>query len=132
MEEQFKFSDAWVFVSLLSYKKVFKPINLSNIIVNGDALNHAIFEINELRQGLEKLLLNELIEIDSETIRFTEKGNYIKKEINSKGGLFSKIENALKLINKLPKSNKQIDCGLSFLSEEKFTKAYELYSGNNN
>lgn len=41
----FEINDAWVFMAISNYDNQFKLIELSNIIMVGDMLNHAIFKL---------------------------------------------------------------------------------------
>ena len=132
-KKYFKFSDAWVFTSLYMYDSKFKKINLTNIIANGDALNHSIFEIEELKSAFTKLVEFDLIEIENDLIRLTEKGCQIKEKAeNDKGGLFQKNENILKRINSVStlKINHKLleESKFDFLNEKNFETSCENYT----
>ena len=128
----FEFSDGWVFTSLFMYDSKFKKVNLTNIIANGDALNHSIFEIKELQSAFVKLVNVGLIEIENNSLRLTEKGCVIKEKVtNDKGGFFQRIDNTLSWINKISilNSNSKLPqvLDIDFLNEVDFEIAYENY-----
>lgn len=127
--EYFNWSDAWVFTSLFIYDSNFRKINLVNILANGDALNHAILEFDELNSGLNKLIKSELIVINENQIRLTKLGIETKASSKKlKGGLFEKVNNTLKVINRLRMNNHSNEIiEFEFLSEEKLDNAYNEY-----
>ena len=127
--EYFEWSDAWVLTSLFMYSTDFKNLNLVNILANGDALNHAVFEFNELQSGFSKLVLTKLINVTENQIKLTKLGGEVKtKSEKLKGGLFEKVDNTLKIITQL---ECQVDSNdilaFDFLNEKKLNKAYTEY-----
>ena len=57
---KYEFSDGWLLVSILYYKK---GASLWNIISTGDMLNHSVFNLDELNSSINKLLANGYIEV---------------------------------------------------------------------
>ena len=128
--EYFEWADAWVFTSLFMYDTNYKNLVLVSVLANGDALNHAVFELNELSTGLSKLVKNNLIEIKENEIRLTKLGAEVKiKSENLKGGLFEKVDNTFKVLNQLRiETNKYKILEFNFLNEEKLNEAYNQYT----
>ncbi len=128
----FNFSDSWVFNTLFAYDLNFKKVNLVNIIAYGDALNHSIFNPEEIREGIEKLVNKNLIEINEEKIKLTEIAEKIKNKIMNKNvPFFNRIEKTLLEINKLNKETNKLELNkkvnLEFLNDSKFEIAYKEY-----
>ena len=129
----FEFSDAWVFMALFQYASEWKKIELSNIIAQGDMLNHAIFTLEELNNGFRKLQIKGLIKIKGDQIILSDEGLKIKKSVMDSGvGFFSMVDNALKKINtkKLRLENVDLDLisSCEFLSDKTLSRAYNQYT----
>jgi len=132
-ENYYTFSDAWVFMALFQYSSEEKIIDLTNIIAQGDMLNHAIFTLEELSLGFRKLQIKGLIKIEENKISLTEEAVGIREEVmGSMEGFFSMGDLTLKLLNSSQPEFKDLSFELiskcEFLSEENLTKAYNQYS----
>ena len=55
-------SDAWLLMSIQSVDK--KGTDLRGIISTGDYINHSIFNLDELKNGFEKLIAIDYVRID--------------------------------------------------------------------
>jgi len=129
----FEFSDAWVFMALFQYASEWKKIELSNIIAQGDMLNHAIFTLEELNNGFRKLQIKGLIKIKGDQIILSDEGLKIKKSVMDSGvGFFSMVDNALKKINTKKLRLENVDPNLisscEFLSDKTLSRAYHQYT----
>jgi len=128
----FEFSDAWVFMALFQYDSKWKKIDLTNIIAQGDMLNHAIFTLEELYNGFQKLQIKGLIKVKGDQIILLDVALGIKKSVmDSKVGLFSMVDNTLKRINsqKIRVENVHLNLisSCEFLTENNLSKAYNEY-----
>ena len=63
-------SDAWLLMSIISTDK--SGTDLRGIISSGDYINHSIFNLDELKNGLEKLISIDYVRIE-ESRYFTTK-----------------------------------------------------------
>ncbi len=125
--EFFEFSDAWVMTSLFMYDSKFQELILTHVIANGDVLNHAIFSLDELNKGFNKLIAANLIKFENDSIRLTESGLEIKAKVSrEKGGLFERINNTLKRLQKLNIYTSNIR-EQAFFDEKDLENAYNLY-----
>ena len=125
--EFFEFNDAWVLTSLFMYDSRFQELVLTHVIANGDLLNHAIFSLDELNEGFSKLIAANLIKFENDSIRLTELGLEIKaKASKEKGGLFERINNTLKKLQKLNISSPNVR-EQAFFDEKDLENAYNLY-----
>lgn len=88
----FKYADAWILLAIIYASKT-GVATLSKIIDFGDAINHAIFTMEELEGGLFRL-------IDAGYISESEDGYKITKRTNNLFSNFSlKNKSVLKHIN---------------------------------
>ncbi|MBJ2175756.1 hypothetical protein JBL43_15995 [Aureibaculum sp. A20] len=129
----FEFSDAWVFMALSNYELEWKKIELTNIIARGDMLNHAIFTLEELSNGFQKLQVKGLIKIKEDQIALSNLGlGIMKKVVDSKSGLFTMVDYALKRINTekiyIENISGNLISSCEFLTENNLSKAYKIYS----
>lgn len=125
--EFFEFNDAWVLTSLFMYDSRFQELVLTHVIANGDVLNHAIFSLDELNEGFNKLIAANLIKFENDSIRLTESGLEIKAKVSKeKGGLFERINNTLKKLQKLNISSPNVG-EQAFFDEKDLENAYNLY-----
>lgn len=123
----FEYSDAWLLNSLFMYDLEFKELILTNVIANGDALNHSIFTLDELNIGFNKLIDANLIQFRNNSIRLTELGVEIKtKASKDKGGFFQRIENSLNRLRNLKISSSNVSKHI-FFSERDLENAYNSY-----
>jgi predicted methyltransferase len=130
LEQYFSWSDAWVFTALYFTGRDEKIIDFGEIIATGDALNHAIFSVEEIRTAFIKLQSRGVVQIGDNKIRFTELGkSIIEKAEKVRGGVFSRVDISLKKLNsnrtKLPYCKEINDC--SFITQEIVIKAYKKY-----
>ncbi len=66
--------------------------NLTDVVRIGDAINHAIFTINELRGGFRRLEMAKLIQCEQGHYRATDSAREILRPIRSKGlDIFSEV-----------------------------------------
>ena len=120
----FIWSDAWVFASLQSAFNETGQFSYSSLIIAGDILNHAIMTSEQIKDGLIRLYMRGLLEIDQQNIKITRLAEMLYVEIEKKrGGLFSVVDNCLEVLNsprtKLP--NVKVDSQL-----ENFIKSFSL------
>lgn len=132
-KDYFEYSDGWVFITLFQYDSEWKKVDLTNMIAQGDMLNHAIFTLDELSNGFRKLQIKELIKINEDQIILSEEALRIKKSVlNSGVGLFSMVEYTLKLLNSKKVISENLDLNLiskcEFLTENNLSKAYQKYT----
>lgn len=81
IEKYFEASDGWLFATLKCMGK--GNLKLKNILSIGDSLNHAIFTLDEINNGLSRLESEEFIIVDNLKFHFTKKAkDFIKS--NSK------------------------------------------------
>lgn len=74
MEKQyFEKSDGWLFSTLKCFRENEK-ITLYKIISIGDTINHAIFTLNEINEGLSRLISDNYIELENDHVKITMKG----------------------------------------------------------
>ncbi len=135
-KDYFEYSDGWVFIALFQYNSEWKKIDLTNMIAQGDMLNHAIFTLEELSRGFRKLQTKELIKINGDQMILSEVALEIKKSVlNSGVGLFSMVEYALKRLNSKKVITKNLELNListcEFLTESNLSKAYQKYTNKN-
>ncbi len=129
---RFTWQDAWVFLALSTYDTTPKPIDLAKIIEAGDILNRAIFTLKELQAGFSKLAEYGLITVEHDQIKISEDARKIIHKVQqSKGGLFSMVDNALKRLNsprlKLPSPIESKQSTFDFLTEENLDIACKEY-----
>jgi hypothetical protein len=99
-ESFFTWSDAWVFASLRGAINDPGKFSLASLITTGDLLNHAIMTEDEIKQGLRRLYMRGLVEIDEENIKVTELAKILYAKVEKKrAGLFSVIDNCQKVLN---------------------------------
>ena len=99
-EKFFTWPDAWVFASLSGATSEAGQFSFSSLIATGDMLNHAIMTNEEIKQGLTKLYICGLVEIDEENINITKLAEIVyAKAKKRRGGLFSVVDNCLSVLN---------------------------------
>ena len=128
-EKFFTQTDAWVFASLRSTMNG-KGFSFVSFLAKADMLNHAIMTQQEIKQGLTKLHMRGLIEVEKEAVRKTELAERLYSKIDKRhGGLFSIIGNCFDVLNsprtKLPFVGTPPD--LEFLTPEYINDKYEEY-----
>ncbi|WP_010572339.1 hypothetical protein [Leptospira kmetyi] len=131
MDNYFNWTDAWVFTALYYSTKDGSELNLRNLISAGDYLNHAIFERNEVVEGLTKVQKRGLLLLKNQTISYSEIAEAIFEKFNkSKGGQFSRVDIMLKNLNsnrnKFPLIDEVNFC--EFITDLLLKSAYESYS----
>ena len=79
MEEckNFVSSDGWLFATLKCLGK--EPLNLMHIVAIGDTLNHAIFTLEEIHDGLSRVESEGFIQIYNGRMSFTDKAKLFIK-----------------------------------------------------
>lgn len=117
------YSDAWFLTSLILNKDW---SSLQQVIVTGDAINHAIFTRDEINVALSKFIALNYVEMDTrKNMRATSKAFELCNKSFLTAGLFSKVE---KILNKL---NRADDCGqkeiIEYFSEMEINQAYKKY-----
>ena len=76
-EKYFQESDGWLFATLNCFG--LRKLKLDTIISIGNTLNHAVFTLDQINEGLSRLEGDGFIEIRNSRIKFTPKGkNFIK------------------------------------------------------
>ncbi|MDE7394796.1 MAG: hypothetical protein K2M95_01585 [Clostridiales bacterium] len=73
-QENFRSSDGWLFACLSNGK-----LDLYHIISTGDTLNHAIFKLDEINDGLSRLESEGFIEIIGSKLKLTKKAKLFIK-----------------------------------------------------
>ena len=97
-EDIFSFSDAWVLTCLL-YGNI-TELNLTDIILVGDMLIHAILMDEELKNAFFKFQKYGILKIQGTKVFLTETGQFLKDYLTKYGrGLFSQIELVHKKLN---------------------------------
>ena len=129
-EKYFSWSDAWVFTALYFTGRDEKTIDFGEIIAAGDALNYAIFNVEEIKTAFVKLQKRGIIQVVDNKIGFTDLGKLIiEKAEKVRGGMFSRVDISLKKLNsnrvKLPYCEEINDC--SFITQEVVIEAYKKY-----
>ncbi len=129
-EKYFTWADAWVFASLRGAIGE-KGFSFVSFLATADMLNHSILSLEEIKQGLAKLYMRGLIEIEKESIRKTELAERLYSKVDKKrGGLFSVVGNCLSVLNsprtKLPDLGALPD--LDFITSEYMDGKYKEYS----
>ena len=71
VDKNFKASDGWLFATLKCLKK--GKLNLYSILSIGDILNHSIFTLDEINDGLSRLESMEFVQIVDDKFYFTDK-----------------------------------------------------------
>lgn len=127
----FTHSDAWVFASLRGGINDTGQFSFASFLATGDMLNHAIMTVEEIKQGLTKLHMRGLVEIEGENIKVTKLSETLYNKIEKmRGGLFSVVENCLKVLNsprtKLPQIENKPN--LEFITENYLNIKHKEYS----
>jgi len=100
-------------MALSQYELKWKKIDLTDIIARGDMLNHAIFSLEELSNGFQKLQLKGLIKVKEDQIALSDLAFEIMKKV-----IKICLENVpLNLIS-----------SCEFLTESNLSRAYNIYS----
>lgn len=130
-EGQFCWSDAWLLCSvILASGKDSAP--LEKIIAVGDAINHAIFNYDEVKNGLTKLISNNLIEQKGDLFLATQETVNLYEKAKKRASLLRATENMERLLikrwNHTDKQTKKNDGKVSLkLSRKKFESAVKKY-----
>lgn len=74
---RFEHSDGWLLVSILYCAK---KANLDDIIAKGDMINHAIFTLKEINEGLSRLVNEGFIEVNDKKIILTREAKTFDKK----------------------------------------------------
>jgi hypothetical protein len=124
----FTLADAWLLVALFMYDVAKAEVDLPAIIARGDALNHAVFTVQELQTGFINLQAGGWIAVDGNMLNLTERSTTLKEQFPSrKGGLFSQVEQTLRKMNASPMNSLGRTAECAFLTEENITRAYRTY-----
>ncbi len=120
-------SDAWLLMSIHSDDK--KGTDLRGIISTGDYINHSIFNLDELKNGLEKLIAIDYVHIDDNRY-FTTKTfarDYKKLKTYPKAMLKAVDQLHELLKTKTIEDSKLKPLGDNIISESILKKTYEEY-----
>ncbi len=98
-EFEFQWSDIWLFQSIIIGGDE-NGATLYDIISTGDAINHAIFNDDELESGFARLTAGDLIFDKDHKFFPTEKGRDIYEKVSSKGGSIYNTQDRLKKLLK--------------------------------
>lgn len=108
-DKYFQESDGWLLYTLSG-----KPKDLTSIIAEGDLINHAIFNYNELNDGLLRLIQNGFIERVGSKYRMTREGKvFIRKARFLLGYLMSSTSNMIYLCGRIAKTKMSVDVDYS-------------------
>lgn len=118
----FESSDGWLFATIQGSKK----LSLFNIISSGDMLNHAIFNLDEINDGLSRLESEDYIEIKGSCVQVKDKSKlFIKNhKIRSEGGISEQVRFS-NIFSKIPLSNRVIY--KQYFSSEDYGNAIKKY-----
>lgn len=126
----FAWSDAWIFAALQGADDESGQVALWKLIAVADMLNHAIVSVDELRQALLRLHGSGLVQVvDGQVFRTSLADSLHRKVRRMRGGMFSIVDNALKVLNSartsLPVVERAPD--LKFLTRRTTSRAHREY-----
>jgi len=126
----FEWPDAWIFASLRGAGDDAGTIDFAKLVATADALNHAIVTAEEVRGALAKLYVAGLVEMADGRVTVTPLATTLHEKIAAmRGGVFSIVRNALRLLNspgtRLPVVDTTADT--AFVTEAFMAPAYRRY-----
>lgn len=128
----FAWSDAWVFAALRGASDDAGDVDFSKLIAVADMLNHAIVTAEEVRQALTRLHGSGLVEVIGSRVTSTSLATTLHEKIaGARGGLFSIVENALRVLNS-PRTGLPVVPGApdtAFVTDDFMKEAYDRYLG---
>ena len=116
-------SDGWLFYTLHCLRK----IKLYHIISGGDYLNRAIFSLEEINQGLSRLVSEEFLEIKKQRIIWKPKGKQLlKAHTKFFGNPIDEMLCFMKIFREMPLSREPIY--INYFSEYEYQTTVHKYT----
>ena len=107
VNQNFASSDGWLFATLKILEN--GPLKLKHIISIGDTLNHAIFTLDEINEGLSRLESEQFIQIGKGKVYFTDKAKaFIKNNRVKFEGCIDEQVRYANLFKEMPLKNKPL------------------------
>lgn len=134
-KEFFNWEDCWVITSFLLINENEFEIDLAAIIANGDLINVAIFNADELKNGFYKAQKKGLIKILKNKICLTEQCVLIRQKLfKQPAGRYTLVDKLKKILNakktNLPDvAETEIDL-CKFINSQSLQIAYKKYKKN--
>ncbi len=129
---QFEWSDGWLLMSVLWCGD--DGADLSTIIGVGDMLNHAIFNLEELRDGFRRLLAAGLVAEENGQFQATVSAREMYQKIRRRRlGMFTQVEAMAQMLRSIPPvlQTQEQEYSLSQEVYEESVKSYlKLWSKN--
>jgi len=128
---RFTWTDAWILASLNASTAEQPVVALAELIATADYLNHAIPTLQELRSSLRTLHAHGLVEPREKKVALTPHGAAIYAKGRAKrGGLFSIVDNMLKVLNSPRVKHPQPiqPATFSFITDRALAKAHAEYT----
>lgn len=105
--QNFEPSDGWLFATLKILEN--GPLKLKHIISIGDTLNHAIFTLDEINEGLSRLESEQFIQIRKGKVYFTNKAKaFIQNNRVKFEGCINEQVRYANLFKEIPLKNKPL------------------------
>jgi hypothetical protein len=122
---EFDWSDAWVLMAVAMCGD--EGGDLSRIIGKGDMLNHAIFMLDELQNGFDRLMNAGFVAHEDGRYRLTEAASPMFEKMKRRSlGMFSQVDALYKLLKSMPYTPQQHETRV-LISKEDFLNAVDKY-----
>lgn len=134
-KEFFNWEDCWVITSLLLMNANDFEIDLASIIANGDLINVAILNEDELKNGFYKAQKKGLIKIQKNKICLTKQCVLIRQKLfKQRSGRYTLVDKLKKILNAKKTvlaeiEDDDIDC-CKFITRKSLQLAYKKYKKN--
>ncbi len=127
-EIQFYWSNAWLLCSIIMVSDK-EGARLERIIAAGDAVNHAIFNYDEVKTGFAKLMSHNLIEQKGDLFSATQEAIILYEKAKKRASLLKAIGNMERLLAKMwnQTDRQTINKASLKLSKKKFESAVKDY-----
>jgi hypothetical protein len=123
---QWTWNDAWILIAI-SFVHKKGGATLAEIIVAADVINHAIPTAGELSSAFSRLVTCGIVQVNND--RYLLARNWqrvVKKAVEGKGGLFSKVDKCLKWLKRA--DPKLAQSTTVTVSDSDFRAAFESYA----
>lgn len=122
---QWTWNDAWILTATsLMHKR--GGATLAEIIGAADVINHAIPTAGELSRAFSRLVGCGIVQVKNDRYLLARnRSRVVKKAVEGKGGLFSKVDKCLNWLKET--GNEPLQSASVTLSDSDFRTAYESY-----
>jgi hypothetical protein len=122
---EFQWSDAWLLMAVSMCGK--NSGDLAGIIGVGDMLNHAIFNLDELQDGFDRLINAGFVSHEDGRYRLTEAARPLFKQIRRRRlNMFEEVAALADLLQSMPCTLQQ-DENRVLISQEEYRNAVQKY-----